>query len=142
MNNDNFYLDERLIKALNENNIEKYLKIINDKYREGKYNSEYTLYLDNIIPDEYSILNISSEEISNNITYREKMLKTKEYIFFKILEEIKRKDEEELNKRIKARMINEEKILMMESIFGNINRLEHTIKSDQKRILEKLRLNN
>ena len=134
MNNDNFYLDERLIKALNENNIEKYLKIINDKYREEKYNSEYTLYLDNIIPDEYSILNISSEEISNNISYREKMLKTKEYIFFKILEEIKRKDEEELNKRIIARMMNEEKIMMMDSIFGNINRLEDTIKKAQENL--------
>ena len=101
-----FYLDRRLIEALHDDNMEKYLEIVKIKYEEERVKSEEKLILQQIKKEEV----IKMEQIEEEI-------KIKEDLYFPN------------NKRLEK----EYKISLIRNIFDNITSLENKLLSQIKK---------
>jgi len=118
-----FYLDQRLINALKEDDIDKYLMIVREKQIEELHQKKQIIQ---IKEDEKKL-----EKEKENEEYIKMMIKKEEELFEENRMEIKKK----LDERIKQRMIHEIKSIMIYQISDNILKLENRIK-DALSILE------
>jgi vacuolar-type H+-ATPase subunit I/STV1 len=116
-----FYLDQRLLQALKDDDIEKYLQIVKEKHIEELNVKKQIIELkdEKIKEKEEQIKQKEKEE------YIEMMLKKEEKLFEENRIEIQKKFEERVNER----MYNEIKIMMMYKIGDSIVKLENTIKN-------------
>lgn len=116
-----FYLDQRLLQALKDDDIEKYLEIVKEKHIEELNVKKQIIELkdEKIKEKEEQIKQKEKEE------YIEMMLKKEEKLFEENRIEIQKKFEERVNER----MYNEIKIMMMYKIGDSIVKLENTIKN-------------
>jgi len=118
-----FYLDQRLLNALKEDNIDKYLMIVREKQIEELNQKKQ------IIQSKEDRENEEKEK--ENEEYIKMMIKKEEELFEENRIEIRKR----LDEKIQNRMIQEVKSIMINQINDSIIRLENRIK-DSLSILE------
>lgn len=111
-----FYLDRRLIEALHDDNMEKYLEIVNIKYEEERIKSEEELVIEQIK---------LQEEIKLEQFKKEKYIKIQEDLYFA-------NNKIEIEKRIRTRLEKEYKISLIRNIIDNITNLENKLLNAKK----------
>jgi hypothetical protein len=118
-----FYLDQRLLSALKEDNIDKYLMIVREKQIE-ELNQKKQIFQ---IKEEKE----NEKKERENEEYIKTMIKKEEELFEENRIEIRKR----LDQRVQDRMIQEVKSIMIHQISDNIIRLENTVK-DSLSVLE------
>jgi hypothetical protein len=116
-----FYLDQRLLDALHNDDIEKYLEIVKEKQIEELRQKNQIIQS---IEDEKE-KNKRKNEQKEKEEYIEMMIKKEEQLFEENRFEIQKKFEERVNQRL----MYELKIMMIYKINDSIIKLENTLKN-------------
>jgi hypothetical protein len=112
-----FYLDQRLLAALKEDDIEKYLMIVKEKQMEELNQKKQLIQMEEKQKEQ--------EELDKKEKYIEMMVKKEEELFEENRIEIQKRFDERLHQR----MMYELRIMMIYKMNDSIIKLENTIKN-------------
>ena len=112
-----FYLDQRLLAALKEDDIEKYLMIVKEKQMEELNQKKHLIQMKEEQKEQ--------EQLDEKEKYIEMMVKKEEELFEENRIEIQKRFDE----RVHQRMMYEVKMMMIYKMNDSIIKLENTIKN-------------